>query len=82
MAALVAHTIAGIPDGTPPTVPMIKGLEADLYAVARSMPSTQGGGMLGTVGAIMPSAQYLAESCGFPSVAFPYPCLSLSWWSG
>jgi len=39
MAAPVAHTINGIPDGTPSTAAVIRALEASLYAVAHSMPS-------------------------------------------
>jgi len=60
MAALVAHTITGIPTGITPTATMIQALEASLYALARSMPSHRGGGILGHVGTLIPGPQFLA----------------------
>jgi len=60
MAAPVAHTIAGIPPGATPTAAQVQDFEASYYAVARSMPSHRGGGILGHVGAVMPGPQFLA----------------------
>jgi len=59
MAAPVAHTIDSVPDGITPTAAMVRALKASLYAVACSMPSYQGGGILGLVGAIMTGPQLL-----------------------
>jgi len=60
MAAPVAHTINGIPTVITPTAAMVRVFEASLCAVACSMPSHQGGGTLGHVGALMPGPQFLA----------------------
>jgi len=60
MAATVAHTIAGIAPGHRPTAAKVQAFEASFYAAARSMPSHRGGGILGHVGSVMPTAQHLA----------------------
>jgi len=60
MAATVAHTFSSIAPGHRPTAAEVRAFEASWYAAARSMPSHQGGGILGHVGSVMPAAQYLA----------------------
>jgi len=57
MAATVAHTIAGIAPGHRPTAAEVQAFEASFYAAACSMPSHQGGGILGHVGFVMPATQ-------------------------
>jgi len=58
MAAVVTHTIAGIPSGATPTAAQVHAFTASFYAAARSQNSHRGGGLLGHVGAVMPAAQY------------------------
>ena len=57
-----------ITDG-PPTLVSIKTLQRQLYANAKSIPTTLGGGANGYLALVMPDADYLART----GVAFPAP---------
>ena len=57
-----------ITDG-PPTLVSIKTLQRQLYANAKSIPTTLGGGANGYLALVMPDADYLARA----GVAFPAP---------